>query len=1542
MLPWYDVPVTEAPKDEELAELFPGFEGFELDMATLAEKPAEDLIRLLRRIPETYGNWIEEQESSLSAGGRSDLDAHRGAAELALERAEAVRKRLDEGVDVLEGDAAALKAFRFANRAMRLQRLRSVFALRRRRGENASFDQVAATEPAEWFPFQLAFILLNVATVAKLDHPRRINEVASYADLLWFPTGGGKTEAYLGVAAFAIAMRRLQGRVDGFEGDGGVTVIMRYTLRLLTLQQFQRAATLVCAMEHLRTEENDFEGTPWGREPFRIGLWVGAKATPNTTASANEWVNVQRGSNKWTAGAGSSSPLQLTNCPWCGHALKPDDVRVELYGGGRGRTFLHCPDRHCAFNRRNSPDEGIPVVTVDEEIYRLLPTFLLATVDKFAQMPWRGDVQALFGRVVARCERHGWLGTERACEGVHKKRGSLPASRRSDPPPSGFRPPDLIIQDELHLISGPLGTLVGLYETAVDELCTWEANGVKVRPKVIASTATTRRAPEQVNRLFCRQVEIFPPPGLDADDNFFSRQRRPSDTPGRRYLGVCAPGRSRPAVLIRVYVAVLAAAEWLWRNVDEADRHFVDPYMTLLGYFNSLRELGGMKRLVDDDVSTRAFRVERADRPGMAQRRMFPETTVQELTSRIRSSQIPEILDRLEVSFVDAPQRGWSYRKAPRCRSRHQHGVGRRRRAAARSHGRIGSAEGHGGVHPGLEPRRPKRGTTRSRRHGPQLGTASRSQPLRAVRAVPRRILPVRRGTDRDSIRSARTRSWPHRCCRVAGSSRCDRSQSQPRGGRGQRSRPVPGHHSDHRRSGPKLIRRPRTRGGEVGPVRRTSRRGQVGRMGRSSRNTEPQARLPGGVACRRRHGSTVRGGREQALGRVYRADIHARGRARRGSRHRQRRNRRIARVDVHAPRRPFGGRMTPLRPIRVGSVRPSQLMWSYGVGAMIDLPRLSVMVEGLDHWNTDHARVISEDRLLAAVRRELGPQVARLHEPPLPEEEVYGLPEGDPKYRIGVPVTVFPTWLRCPRCGLLSDAYSGVFQFEGSNRRPDQAGFVHRGCSKQGRGRPPACIPARFIVACQAGHVDDFPWREFVHRGRTNCSGTLRFYEKGSSLETANLFVACDLGRGFGDSDEGEPEHPGAADGCGARPRSLVDAFGARASGSLPVCRGRHPHLRKADGDCGRQLRTILLGSSNSWFPKAISALSIPTGETKLEQAIAEKAQLFGNMEDLSDVKFARRTNQLGGATRFSDEEIWEAIQKQRADGDGDGGAEDMKSAEWRVLSDPSGAPESTDFEVTLGAVPQGFDGLLMPTVLVERIREVNALVGFTRLEAPEDLLAGHDDLDYAPLSLNRPRWVPSNEVRGEGLLLQFDPSALTEWESRPAVLQHLAALEQANRAWRAARQLPEDRGFPGNRHVLIHTFSHLLMRELALECGYSGASIRERVYADVSAEESMAGVLIYTAAPDSEGTLGGLVRLGESDTMGRLVRQALDHARLCASDPLCAEHDPRPDRTLHAAACHACTFAPETSCEFGNRFLDRATVVHTLTTSDVSFFDR
>ena len=609
-----------------------------LDMQELAEMDRADLVAALSILTDDYGTWIGEQRARIG----NDVLGYDTIARQAMDRCEEILKRLREGISTLEKNDKALEAFRFANRAMSLQRVRSVYALRRRRGEKIEVADIDVRENRSWRPFQLAFMLLSIPALTDPTHQDRTRPVDAVADLLWFPTGGGKTEAYLGVAAFTMAIRRLQGDLGGLDASRGLSVIMRYTLRLLTVQQFRRATTLICAMEALRRAEEK----TWGTTPFTVGLWVGQQVTPNDTESSHEAIEAERTGKRPTR----SSPAQLTFCPWCGSEIAPGrDIEVKRFRHDVGRTLVYCGDKlgRCDFSRAKSKGLGLPVLMVDEEIYRRPPSMLIATVDKFAIMAWRGQVRTLFGRATKECPRHGLLWPGSACKGKHPRRGGLPAVDMVEVQP--IRPPDLIIQDELHLISGPLGTMVGLYETAVDELATWKLDDKMARPKVVASTATVRKAPEQVNNVFLRRVSVFPPHGLDVEDDFFSIQRPIAEKPGRCYLGICSPGSARPAVLIRVYTALLTAAQTLFERFGPA----ADPWMTVVGYFNSLRELGGMRRLAEDDVQTRSFRVRmsRVARPGLAQRSV---KNVDELTSRVPNKDIPRKLDQLEISFKAA------------------------------------------------------------------------------------------------------------------------------------------------------------------------------------------------------------------------------------------------------------------------------------------------------------------------------------------------------------------------------------------------------------------------------------------------------------------------------------------------------------------------------------------------------------------------------------------------------------------------------------------------------------------------------------------------------------------------------------------------------------------------------------------------------------------------------------------------------------------------------------------------------------------------
>ena len=607
--------------------------------------PVDQLESLLLPLAEAYAVWVGNLVDRVA-----DLDERlQEQANDHLSGCQRVLERIQEGIRLLcdvddPSSQLARRAFCFANRAMALQRAHSVVALQRRRGEvETQVDQVTTT----WRPFQLAFVLMNLPPLVDRSHRNRMT-----CDLLWFPTGGGKTEAYLGLTAFVFALRRIRPSLPGYRASGGVSVLMRYTLRLLTVQQFQRATALVCACEVIRLREGR-----WGEEPFSIGLWVGTSATPNQYSnSGGYWgEGAVEALEKWRDGKRirGGTPAQLLSCPWCGAELGPSEYEADEY---EERIKIHCPNDTCDFSPSNDLGiDGIPAHTVDEQVYRHTPSLVIATVDKFAQMAWNGRVQALFGRVQKRCERHGYITTgENHPQRRHNKdaKKGWPQAQITDV--EAFEPPDLIIQDELHLISGPLGTLVGLYETAVDALASAEVDDERYPPKIIASTATIRRADQQVGSLFQRGLMIFPALGLDANDTWFGSEAQPEDDPGRIYLGIYAPGKSVKTALVRVYAALLSRAA----RLHESNAAGADAYMTLVSYFNSLRELGGAVRLAEDDVPGRIGVLAGNDTTTFAWRTLYER---HELTSNRTAEEVPLILNMLERRFQEGTQVSGEY-----------------------------------------------------------------------------------------------------------------------------------------------------------------------------------------------------------------------------------------------------------------------------------------------------------------------------------------------------------------------------------------------------------------------------------------------------------------------------------------------------------------------------------------------------------------------------------------------------------------------------------------------------------------------------------------------------------------------------------------------------------------------------------------------------------------------------------------------------------------------------------------------------------------
>ncbi|MFD1035450.1 DISARM system helicase DrmA [Sphingomonas hankookensis] len=588
---------------------------FGMDLLAALADDGTALHAALTPLVAAYRTWSSDQHAAAASVADAPQRA-RTAATLIAAQYEACT-RIASGIALLANDASVRTAFAIANRAV-------ADATRARRPSD--------TTPA-WRPFQLAFLLLNLSGMADPTHPDR-----DAADLLFFPTGGGKTEAYLGLAAFTIALRRL--RASGVLG-AGVAVVMRYTLRLLTLDQLGRAAGLVCALELLRTgsDYRDDAGRPLlGDWPIEIGLWVGSDASPNRLGrrgDRSEGTAVRR-VRAYTIGRDTRAPAPIKACPWCGTAFTPQSFRCVPNADAPTNLELRCVNHVCPF----TGDRALPVVTVDEAIYRRLPAFLIATVDKFAALPWNGAAGAFFGHV-DRADEDGFYGAAEPGRGRPLDNGHRLSS------------PDLVVQDELHLISGPLGTVAGLYEAAIDGLASRTVTGHRIRPKIVASTATVRRARDQIRALFDRDAtHIFPPPGIDRRDSFFAQTRPESAAdPARWYVGIAASGRGPKLVFLQALVTLLGAAQGLADSDGDADA-----YRTALCYFNALRELGGARRIVEDEVAARLAdygdrrrRIEPVDQP-------FGNRTLREpveLTSRVSTDQVAAAKRRLEARFDD-------------------------------------------------------------------------------------------------------------------------------------------------------------------------------------------------------------------------------------------------------------------------------------------------------------------------------------------------------------------------------------------------------------------------------------------------------------------------------------------------------------------------------------------------------------------------------------------------------------------------------------------------------------------------------------------------------------------------------------------------------------------------------------------------------------------------------------------------------------------------------------------------------------------------
>ena len=562
-----------------------------------------------------------------------------------------------------------------------------------------------------------------------------------------------------------------------------------------------------------------------------------------------------------------------------------------------------------------------------------------------------------------------------------------------------------------------------------------------------------------------------------------------------------------------------------------------------------------------------------------------------------------------------------------------------------------------------------------------------------------------------------------------------------------------------------------------------------------------------------------------------------------------------------------------------------------------MDLPTLSMVVTGIEDWDTSNARRVDEPRLA----RKLG--VNFFYTPPVYNRE---------RRNGGLPARVFPRFMVCPRCGRL--APHAAFEFN-ERRNPEYVCTAgHDG------GRKPPAYPARFMVACRRGHLDDFPWHRYVHGDDMECDAELRLRDSGRTGAITDLWIRC-------------PDH--------GRSRNLGQATGVAARNRLPRCSGYRPWLGTGSFEnCTEEVRVILRGASNAYFPVTESAISVPPWSDPLQLAIGQYVDELARVNSLDDLHMFLKYVNAPALEEFSPDRVWAGLQRRRS---GEVGVEDVRREEWNSFTrDRTHIDPGAEFQIRPTAVPDGVKAYVASVTQVVRLREVRALRGFTRIDPIPDIgdlgEVAAIDAGLAPLAANRQSWLPGIDQRGEGVFLKLDEDAVRRWEGRPSVANLHDRHSVAQREWHSARGMRQPQARPA-RYLLLHALAHLLIRQLGLECGYASASLRERIYCDAGTD-AMAGILIYTASPDSEGSLGGLVDMSHAERLGPMLNRALKASALCANDPLCADRATSVTATqLNGAACHACLLESETSCEVGNNYLDRAVLAGTLRSTDTAF---
>lgn len=1374
-----------------------------LELGRIAEEQdPERLSEALLRFIASYGDWIGRLEARDDIPG-TRVDAHRRT----IERLRTMESRIREGVELLADDRTANLAFRLANAAVRSAIRRESVRQGAPRPRNSMDPGTIGADRQEprWYPFQLAFQLSVLPSLVDPGHPDR-----DVVDLLWFPTGGGKTEAYLGLAAFAILHRRLSG------GEPGPTVLTRYTLRLLTAQQFQRSATLVCALEAMRRDRGDL-----GSVPIRLGLWIGQdRGTPNWVEKAVEAVETIR------SGGAGSSPFQIDRCPWCGTALIPSNASTEadahgFLAAGPDGFMVRCPTTSCRFH------DVLPVQVVDELLYKSPPDFVVGTVDKFASLPW--DERA--GRILGSSEVAG---------------------------------PSLIIQDELHLLTGPLGTMVGLYELAVERISA--AGGAS--PKIIASTATIRRAEEQTRGLFGRDVATFPPSGLEFGSSYFARQEDDGpEASGRIYVGLMLQAQTSLYAVIQGAAALLQAAQ----DIPDLSDEERDGFSTLIAYHGSLREHGSTMNATRDDIPERMKVYARAD--GTETRTLDPDS-IEELTSNVSGEQLVSILNRLSlppgeseaISFlgvtnmfsvgVDVTRLGLMLVKSqPKSTSEY-----------IQATSRVGRGRNPGLILVVYSPSR-----SRDRSYYEQFRSFHQSL-YRWVE--PMSVTPFALPSRKRALHAVLVSLLRHEMGLGANDAAGRIDTESP----------------EYRRAHSLILDRVRA----IDPEELGSTELQLARIEREWGERTASAASEG----KRLYYDA---GRNAAMPALLK-DFNKPGVGWETLRS-------LRNVDVNVALRALDRGENETE-----TMRRSQAIVPFGPGSIMDLgDQGSFLVLGTDSWRQQNRL----DRItMPRLAADTGATDFRI-QPQRPDDPARA--KGSP----AIPLLRFPQWLFCETKGCRRmSRWNETLERDRTTREP----------------RCPHCSgalrPMRYVVICAAGHLGDVDWPRWTHsRSTGNCrSADLKYVSEptdGPPLQWLRVrCLHCSAERDLADI-------------------LVTNALKAQAN---VACHGRQPGQRSG-GRCAEETQVIPKGASRVHFARVRTALDIPPES---------------DVEDDSNVSnhsyFPTLVGQLANvlATKPSADPLSNAVVGQLATiiaesagcdiatvlglarNDGMAGAGRASMATGDVFHDEWSAFQAPHAEMTTGArfvthpepldasVSEALIERLAGVLVADRLREVRAFTSFSRMSPAGEV--------HPPYFDSQRSWLPAVETYGEGIFIRFSEEAIARWESGVVVSERVEMLEQRRSQGGLSSTLLPDIASP--RFVLLHTFAHLMMRQLSFDCGYSPSSIRERLYCSTDPQAPMSGILLYTAAGDSEGTMGGLAREGATERLARSIVAALRNALWCSVDPICIESTSQGLDGLNRGACHGCCLAPETSCTHVNSLLDRAVVVGTPTNPHLGFF--